>query len=119
MKKIALIIVMLSISFAFAQHPEKKVTYVKTGNLIEATYYYTNGAVEQQGFFKNGKRCGNWVSYNESGEKIAIGYYENGMKTGKWIFKKGNTLNEVDYLNNKIVKAEQWSHKTKMAIRDK
>lgn len=120
MKKIIVILGMFCLGFVFAQDPvEKKVIYKKSGNLVEATFYDTNGNIEQHGFFKNDKREGNWISYTKNGEKKAIGYYENGKMNGKWIFKNGDTLSEVDYLDNKIVNVAQWSNKTKMAIRDK
>ncbi len=45
-----------------------------------------------------------------------MGFYANGLKTGKWIFKSGDTLSEVDYVNGKIVNVSKWSGKSKMAI---
>jgi len=118
MKRIVLVLVMLCVSLTFAQDKKEKVKYVKSGKLIEATYYYNNGNISQQGFFRNNKRHGKWIQYNLHGEKVVVGYYKKGKKTGKWIFKTGNTLEELDYLNNKIVKANHWTSKSSMAIRD-
>jgi len=116
MKKIALILVMMCVSLSFAQDNKEKVKLKKVGDLIEATYFYTTGEIAQHGFFKNNLRHANWISYNKKGEKMVIGYYNKGKKTGKWIFKTGNTLKEVDYLNNKIIRVNQWSDKSTMAI---
>lgn len=105
MKKIIYIFAFLITSYSFAQDTSKtqRVKTEQKGDLIEATYFYANGNIEQQGTFnKEGKLHGLWVSYNLEGEKIASGNYENGQKVGKWLIKTNETLKEVNYNNSKI-----------------
>ncbi len=51
------------------------------------------------------------MMYNEDGEKIAQGYYAKGKKTGKWFIWENGKLNEVDYIDNKIVNHILWDQK--------
>ncbi len=69
---------------------------------VKATYYFENGTVQQQGFFKNGKLDGTWVAYDEAGHKKAIAEYRNGNKIGKWFFWNDSCLTEVDYSDSRI-----------------
>ena len=101
MKKIVLIVIMLSVGFVWAQ--KKKDTYVQKGDLVEATLYHDNGQVEQHGYFKDKKLHGTWTYFNEQGEKVSIGNYENGIKTGKWYFYTKSTIKEVDYDKGRII----------------
>lgn len=89
---------------------EKKPVIVKKGDLIEATYFHSNGKISQHGFFKNGKLTGKWTMYDNFGEKLAIGNYENGKRIGKWFFWEDGLLNEVDYANNQIVDHTTWNN---------
>ncbi|AIG29274.1 membrane-binding protein [Flavobacterium psychrophilum] len=107
MKKYILLTVLMLSGIVFAQPIEPR--YEIEGNLIKTTYYYDNGHIKQIGFYKDGKVEGKWVSFSELGEKIAQGEYNNGVKTGKWFFWNKNTLNEVDYANNKIAEVQRWS----------
>ncbi len=119
MRKLLGILVMLCVSFTYAQK-DTNVKYEKDGELTIATYYYENGVVQQKGAFDaNGKLHGTWTSYDIKGNKIAVGNYENGNKVGKWFFWSNNSLKEVDYINSKIVSVSEWKGKTKLAIRDK
>ena len=104
MKKYILILAVLFIgSSVFAQENTKKVKHVQKGDLIEATYFYANGNIEQQGTFnEDGKLHGLWVSYDINGNKMTSGKYENGHKVGKWTFYTGETVKEVDFDKSKI-----------------
>lgn len=89
-----------AISFA-QQQPELKLN--EETNLIEATYFHENGKISQQGTFNLEKQLhGNWISYDEQGEKISKGYYVNGLKTGKWVFWSKGDKKDVIYDNNAI-----------------
>jgi antitoxin component YwqK of YwqJK toxin-antitoxin module len=71
--------------------------------LIEATYFYDNGDISQEGTFNvDGQLHGKWTSYNENGEKIAVGSYASGKKTGTWYFWADNILKEVEFADNQI-----------------
>jgi len=71
-------------------------------NMVKATYYYDNGQIQQEGFFKEGKLDGKWIAYDTNGNKKSIGEYSNGQKIGKWFFWNEANLSEVDYSNNQI-----------------
>lgn len=103
MKKYGLLLAFsIAISLGYGQE-EKKLKFNEETGLIEATYYHANGQISQEGTFnKDRKLHGQWISYNEQGEKIALGSYDNGLKTGKWFFYADNTLKEVEYSKNAI-----------------
>ena len=103
MKRIAAILMILSVGFMYAQN-DNKTKYEQKGDLVEATIYYDNGNIEQHGFFKDKKLHGTWTYYNEEGEKVSIGSYVNGVKMGKWRFKNDDGVKEVNYVNGKVVK---------------
>jgi len=110
MKKLGILAAVLFSGVIFAQ--DIKPVLEPFGKKIKATYFYENGQVQQEGYFENGKLEGLWVSYNESGDKIASGEYTAGVKTGKWFFwsqKEGkNSLCEVDFSNNQVAKVKNW-----------
>ena len=91
----------------FAQ--ENNVKHEIVNKMVKSTYYYDNGQVQQEGFYKNGKVHGEWISYNMNGEKIAIAKYESGKKVGKWFFWSGADLMEVDYSDTRVAQVKKWS----------
>ncbi|MBF4492231.1 membrane-binding protein [Flavobacterium sp. JLP] len=100
MKKCVILVAILFSGILVAQETKPELEAV--GNTVKATYYYENGNIQQQGFFKDGKLDGVWVSYDEKGNKVAVGEYTNGLKTGKWVFFNEKNLCEVAYDNSKI-----------------
>lgn len=101
MKKLFFTFAILFTGFVFAQNIEPKLEVV--GQLVKATYYYDNGKIQQEGFFKDGKLDGKWISYEESGAVKAVAEFISGEKTGKWSFySNGVASNEVSYSNNQI-----------------
>ena len=100
MKKCIILVAILFSGILVAQEVNPQLEAV--GNKVKATYYYENGRVQQEGFFKDGKLDGVWVSYDEKGNKVAVGEYTNGLKTGKWMFFNEKSLCEVAYDNSKI-----------------
>ena len=119
MKKILLtlaILVLTAGSTVMAQ--EVKPKFEKEGNLIKGTFYYENGAIKQEGTYKNGKLHGEWISYNQNGEKNAVAKYQDGNKTGKWFFWSNDILTEVDYSNNTIAEVTTYKNTGSLAIRD-
>jgi len=110
MKKYVLMASLLVSGLSFAQEINPKLEEVD--GLVKATYYYDNGVVQQQGFFKDGKLDGKWVSFDESGNKKAEAQYSNGEKVGKWMFwNQDNSVAIVEYSERVI--------KTKDALADK
>jgi len=92
---------MLITSVTYTQ--EIKPKFEKEGKLVKATYFYDNGQVKQQGFFKAEKLHDKWVSYDKVGKKTAIAYYKNGIKTGDWLFLDNGKVKRVTYNSNKII----------------
>ena len=86
------------------------------GDLISATYFHDNGAIQQEGTFdKKGKLDGLWISYNENGVKLSQGNYDKGLKTGKWFFWTEESLKEVDYIDSRITNVNEWSSTSELA----
>ncbi|WP_395053451.1 toxin-antitoxin system YwqK family antitoxin [Flavobacterium sp.] len=110
MKNITIIALFLVSTLTFAQDKSPKLEEVN--GLVKATYYFDNGQIQQEGFFKEGKLDGKWISYNESGNKVAIAEYTNGEKTGKWFFWNEQSLSEVDYSNSAVASVKVWNKET-------
>jgi len=106
MRKIMILGALTISALSFAQ--AKKPVLEQEGNLVKATYYYDNGQIEQQGHFKDGKLDGNWVAFDEKGNKKSMGNYANGNKTGKWFFWGDKALSEVDYSNSRVASVKSW-----------
>ncbi|MGO4819863.1 MULTISPECIES: toxin-antitoxin system YwqK family antitoxin [unclassified Flavobacterium] len=106
MKKYIMIAAVLISGMVFAQNNKPKLEAV--GNMVKVTYHHENGQIQQQGFYKNGKLQGEWVSYDANGNKVAVAQYDKGQKTGKWFFWNDAVLNEVDYSNNQIASVKNW-----------
>lgn len=114
MKKIMMIAVLVVSSVTFAQNREPKLEEIN--GTVKATYYHENGEIQQEGFFADGKLEGKWISYNESGVKIAIAEYAKGEKVGNWFFWNNDGLSEVDYSKDNILSVKKWSKGTTVAL---
>ena len=57
MKRLLVTLVFIS-SFVVSNSQNDYIEYNKQGDLIEATYYYEDGTIQQQGTFKDGKLHG-------------------------------------------------------------
>ena len=101
MKNLILTFVLFASTAIFAQNIEPKLEIV--GQQVKATYFHDNGAIQQEGFFAEGKLNGKWTSYDQNGKIIAIAEYTNGLKSGKWLTYNNLSVNEVVYANNNIV----------------
>ncbi|MGM0549612.1 MAG: toxin-antitoxin system YwqK family antitoxin [Bacteroidota bacterium] len=61
--------------------------YDSTGSLNKVRIYNDKGQVEGEGMLTHsGKRTGNWILFNNEGNKSAKGSYENNLREGKWQF---------------------------------
>lgn len=109
-KNILLAAIFLAGGVAMAQDKDPKPVFEKQGDLIKGTFYYEDGSVRQEGTYKDGRLHGEWVSYNQNGEKTAIANYENGQKSGKWFFWSEDKLTEVDYQNSVIASVNSWKN---------
>ncbi|WP_299109027.1 nicotinic acid mononucleotide adenyltransferase [uncultured Winogradskyella sp.] len=116
MKKIVVVIVMLCVGFTYGQD-KTQTKLEKKGDLTIATYYHDNGEVQQIGAFNvDGKLQGEWTSFDTDGNKVSVGTYNAGKKVGKWFFWEGDSLQEVDYIDSRIVTVNKWNNKTKVAV---
>jgi len=106
MKKFMICGALLISSLIFAQKTNPQHAIV--GDLVKSTYFFDNGKISQEGFYKNGKVHGQWILYDENGSKKSIGLYDNGKKIGKWFFWNDKNLNEVDYSNSRIASVKNW-----------
>jgi antitoxin component YwqK of YwqJK toxin-antitoxin module len=106
MKKCVILVAILFSGILVAQ--ETKPVLEAVGQKVKATYYYENGKVQQEGFFKDGKLDGVWVAFDENGNKKSTGLYANGEKTGKWFFWNGSNLSEVDYSDSRVASVKNW-----------
>ena len=114
MRNLVVIIALAIGSVAYAQSKETK--FEKVGDLVKATYYYDNGKIKTEGFFKDKKLTGKWVSYNKAGVKTSIANYEAGKKVGKWIVWTKNGIKEIIYDNNIVQNVKVINEDTGVAI---
>jgi antitoxin component YwqK of YwqJK toxin-antitoxin module len=120
MKKSILLLALLFVSASNFGQADTNVKTEKKGDLTEATYFYADGKIRQQGTFNaQGKLHGTWTSYDVNGNKLAVGAYENNKKVGKWFFWSEGNLTEVDYIDSRIATVSEWKDKTKVAVTNK
>ena len=117
MKNIAILLFFFIASISHAQ--EQNPTFEKVKDLVKATYYYEDGTIKEQGFFKDTKLTGTWVSYNKQGKKTMIGHYEAGKKVGKWFAWSPTSLKEISYANNVVVQVKNLEQESKLALNNK
>ena len=64
-----------------AQNENKLIEYNEFTDLIDVTYFYEDGSVQQIGSFNtSGLPHGEWTAYNMNGKKLCVGNYKNGLK---------------------------------------
>lgn len=106
MKKLVIIACLLSASIIYAQDVEPK--YERVGDLVKVTFFYKNGKIKEQGFYKDKKLTGTWTTFDKKGNKTAIAHYEKGKKVGKWFMWKNDGLKEINYKNNTVASVQYW-----------
>ena len=102
-------------SVSFSQAQDIEPAYEKSGDEVKVTYFYNNGSVKQQGFFKNKKLTGTWTSFDVNGNKTAIAHYKAGKKVGKWFLWQGDLLREINYENNVVASVQNWKEDNNLA----
>ena len=117
MKKILALVFLFTVTICSAQ--KINPTFEKSEDTVRATYYYEDGSIKEQGFFKDAKLTGRWVSYNKKGEKTMIAHYKAGKKVGKWFAWNNSSLKEINYANNTIVSVKNWSEDSRLALNEK
>lgn len=114
MKKLVFTVCLLVAMTMQAQ--EMKPSFEKVGDEVKATYYYEDGTIFRQGFFKDQKLSGKWTEFDRKGNKVTVGYYKKGMKVGTWFHWRGDILRQVNYENNAIASVSTWREDTKVAV---
>lgn len=108
-----LLALVLLFSFTISNAQEVKPKFQILGDLVKATYYFKDGSIKEQGFFKNKKLTGKWIAYNKQGDKTATAYFSAGKKVGTWFAWNNNSVREVTYNNNTIVSVKNYEKETK------
>ncbi|KGL61558.1 MULTISPECIES: toxin-antitoxin system YwqK family antitoxin [unclassified Polaribacter] len=117
MRKIIVIFIFMLGTVGYSQ--ENRPTYMAEGDLVKVTYYYENGALKTQGFFKDKKLTGEWARFDKAGNKTQLGYYSNGKKVGKWFVWSKSALKEINYVNNSIASVNSWKSESNVAVKNK
>ena len=102
---IGMMVLGLSIQLGYSQ---KRTDYKKEKNLVSVVSYHDNGQIAQKGYLKNNKLHGEWISYTETGEKLAQGTFLKGKKIGKWFFWQSERMTEVSFENNLPIDNVVW-----------
>lgn len=114
MKKILTITIFCIATIGYSQ--EIKPTYKAEGNIVKASYYYEDGTVSKEGYFKDKKLTGKWILFDKQGNKVQLAFYKDGKKTRKWFFWNEGSLQEVVYNNNAIKSVNFWKSASKIAL---
>ncbi len=117
MKKAIILAILFISSIGFSQ--DKATNYEKEGDLVKATYFYDNGDVKVQGYFKDKKLTGTWKSFDKQGNKTQMAQYNEGKKVGKWFVWGKDSLKEITYMNNAIVSVNDWKSESRLAYNRK
>jgi len=116
MKKIITAIALMFSVVLFAQEVEKKPKLEIDNGMVKATYFHDNGQIAQSGHYLDGKLHGEWKSYDNQGNTLAVAKYDQGKKIGNWFFWDGNILKEVKYENSAIASVRTWNQANKVVV---
>tara|TARA_B110000091_G_scaffold134622_1_gene144091 strand:- start:545 stop:898 length:354 start_codon:yes stop_codon:yes gene_type:complete len=114
MKQIIAVCMLTLATIGYAQ--EHEPTYKAEGDLVKATYYYEDGSLKTQGFFKDKKLTGEWVRFDKEGNKTQLAYYNNGKKVGKWFVWSKVSLKEINYVDNSVASVNVWTPKSNVLV---
>ncbi len=116
MKRILTALALVFSVAMFAQQVEKNPKLEIENDMVKATYFHDNGEVAQTGYYLDGKLHGEWKSYDEQGNNVAIANYNKGAKSGNWFFWNEGTLKEVNFQDSKIAGVTTWSKANPVVI---
>ena len=111
MKRITEVLMVLLFTVATIS-AQDNTQYQTEGDQLKVAYFYEDSeTLKETGYFKDGVSNGRWVQYNRSGEVKIEAYYKNGSKEGTWFVwaDDGNTLFELVYLDNRLMKSHKWT----------
>ncbi len=117
-KALVILALLFAVQGGYSQEKVKKNFNAET-NLVEATYFHENGMVSQEGTFNlKGELHGQWISFNETGDKTAMGQYENGVRTGTWMFWTSDSMKEVEFADNQIASVSEPKNASGIVTKD-
>ena len=123
MKKIFLIIPLLSISLLFSQQREeiierhsngvKKLIFVYKGKgskerLVRKLEYYDNEEIKSSTYWEKGKENGKYTSWHPNGQKFKEGTYKDGAFNKRWVSwdNNGEKKEELTFDNGKLIETD-------------
>ena len=84
----------------------KSQGYLKNGKK-DGTWvtYYITGELREKGNYKNHKEVGEWVGYYDDGQLEFKGNYKNGEKEGEWVsyYDDGGLYSKDNYKNGMLI----------------
>ncbi|MGB2171707.1 MAG: toxin-antitoxin system YwqK family antitoxin [Flavobacteriaceae bacterium] len=119
MKALYLSILLLIGFSSVAQDSTPNAVVTKSDELTKVSLFHPNGELAQEGYLKNNLLHGKWVKYSEEGEKMCLANYKKGKREGTWLFWTDESLTEVEFKNNKILKKVSWENKGKLVSSQK
>lgn len=111
---IALAIVLLIGFSGYSQ--QKETVFTKVDDMVKVTYFHDNGIVKTEGFFKNKRLTGQWITFDDTGKKVQEAFYEDGKKVGLWKIWIKEGVREIRYVDNKIVSVHLVKPEFELAI---
>lgn len=88
-----------------------KCSYEKVdAQSVRMTRFHENGAVAEQGQYRNGKPDGRWQTWEVDGAKTSEINYQNGVRDGEFrVYDRANgTVTEIVYAAGKPTSANKW-----------
>lgn len=95
---------------------KKEPSYTIQGDNVKVIHYFPDGSVYKRGFFKNKRLTGEWIEFNQEGNKVATGFYIEGKKSGTWFRWNKNKLRQINYKNNTIVSVTNWREQVNLVV---
>ena len=91
----------------------KLAQYTADGNDVRnGTYktWYSNGQLEQEGFYTNDNRTGTFTVWHENGQMASTGEYRDGQPDGTWVYWYDNGQKSAvgRYVNGALVGDWRW-----------
>lgn len=76
-----------------------QLTIAQTDSSEYKVFYYPNGKIASEGYIKNNKPNGFWISYYITGIKKSEGKWKNNLLDSVWIFydQMGDTTEKINY----------------------
>lgn len=74
--------------------------YVKGLREGDFTQLFTDGSARTLGKYKDGKKTGQWLVFNENGDTLSFNTYENGLLNGESIFYSNGVREKIYHYRN-------------------